>query len=94
MKTYFYLAISQNGSVRSLKNQPSLNWNEISVGMSLDVPDKIFQRPVLQASIIIPEDVVMKTPLNAEVRDNVAEAIEQVTGLKFSIKVEESEEEK
>jgi hypothetical protein len=94
MKRNFYLTVSRNGSVRATKSQPGLGWDEISIGMTLEIPDKIFQKPILNASITIPEDVAMKSPISAEVRDNVAEAIEQSTGLKFVIKVEARETKK
>lgn len=89
MKKQFYLTISRSGSIKATKNQPGLDWDEISIGMTLEIPDQIFKKPILNASITIPEDVAMKSPINAEVADNVAEAIEQSTGLKFVIKVEE-----
>jgi len=89
MNKKFYLVISQKGKVRATKTSPSLEWNEISIGVNLDIPDAIFERPILNASITIPTDTVIKTPINAEVRDNVAEAIKQATGLKFVIKIEE-----
>lgn len=61
--------------------------------MNLNIPDKIFDKPTLQANITIPEEAVIKTPIEASVVDNVAEAIEQATGLKFNITVEKTEEE-
>lgn len=93
MKKQFFLTVSRNGSVKATKNHPNLDWDEISIGMTLDIPDQIFKKPLLTASITIPEDVAMKSPINAEVADNVAEAIEQSTGLKFVIKVEAEKEE-
>lgn len=90
----FYLIINSNGTVRVNRRPPALDWNEVSIFMKLKVPDKIFEKPTLQAQITIPEEAVIKTPIEATVVDNVAEAIEQATGLKFNITVEKSEENK
>lgn len=91
MKKDFYLVISRGGSMRVVKSIPRLDWNEIAISMALELPDALFNRPSLQASITIPEDVVMKTPINAEIMDNVEDAIAQATGLNFTITVEQKE---
>ena len=93
MKIPFYLKVNSNGTVGSYKNPPALTWNEVSIYMVLDIPNKIFDKPTLQANITIPEEAVIKTPIEASVVDNVAEAIEQATGLKFNITVEKKDEE-
>ncbi|MFZ2882119.1 MAG: hypothetical protein WA019_03525 [Candidatus Moraniibacteriota bacterium] len=93
MKIPFYLKVNSNGTVGVTKNAPALQWNEVSIFMNLNIPDKIFDKPTLQANITIPEEAVIKTPIEASVVDNVAEAIEQATGLKFNITVEKTEEE-
>lgn len=89
MKKGFYLIISRTGSMRVNKSIPRLDWDEVSIYMTLNIPDQIFSRPALQATITIPESAVNKDPLTAEVVDNVKEAIETTTGLKFSVSVEE-----
>ncbi len=89
MKVPFYLIVSSSGAIRVNKKAPTLGWKEVSIGMNLDIPDEIFERPILQASISIPKDAVSQSPINADVQENVSKAIEQATGLKFSIKVEE-----
>ena len=92
MKIPFFLTVSSGGSVRVTKAHPGLNWDELSIYCNLSIPDQLFRKPQLQASITIPEEVVMKTPINAKVADNVAEAIEQSTGLKFAITIEGKQE--
>jgi hypothetical protein len=89
MKKGFYLIVSRNGSMRVNKSIPRLDWDEISIYTTLEIPDQLFNRPALQAAITIPESAVNKNPLTAEVVDNVKEAIESTTGLKFSVTVEE-----
>lgn len=92
MKINCYLVINSGGSVRVVKQTPSLNWNEISMKLQVSVPDKLFERPFLQAEIEIPESVVPNSPLNAEVVDNVQNAIREATNLEFNIKVVEEDE--
>ena len=92
MKVPLYLIISNHGSVRVNRQKPSLRGNEVSVYLNLNIPDQIFEKPYLQAEITIPEEAVTKTPINAEIKDNVAKAIEQATGLNFSITVQENPE--
>lgn len=93
MKAVFYLTVNNRGSVRVTKTQPSLDWNEVSILLNLNIPDQVFRKPILQADITIPEEVVANSPINADVANNVALAIEQATGLKFAITVEEKKEE-
>lgn len=92
MRIPFYLIVSRSGRVRVNKTPPRLDWDELSVAMELEVPDKLFARPVLQASISIPESIYPESPLNAHVADNVREAIKQATELDFAIRIIEPEE--
>ena len=64
-----------------------MGWNEVSIYVMMDIPDALFDKPYLQATIAIPQSSVQKSPLNAEVADNCREAIESATGLEFSIRV-------
>lgn len=93
MNTSFYLKVNKWGSVRAVTQAKSLAGDEVLISLELEIPDRIFEKPSLQATITIPEEAVGNTPINAEVKDNVAEAIEQATGLKFAITVVEKKEE-
>lgn len=92
MKIKGYLTVNSRGAMRITKTQPALDWNEISILVGLELPDALFRKPMLQASIVLPEEVAMKDPITAEVVDNVAEAIKQNTGLEFNIKVIKEEQ--
>lgn len=46
-----FLIIGNNKSCRFVKNKVSLAWNEISIGVKIELPDSLFQRPMLQANI-------------------------------------------
>lgn len=85
MKLPFFLTINQKGSVKATKNKPYLDWNEISIQMNLVLPDALFKKPQLSANITIPDEAAISKMIEAEVRDNVKEAIEQVTGMEVKL---------
>lgn len=91
MKVFSYLIINERGSCRLTKGKPSLNWNEISIIVRLDIPEKLFERPLIEASIKIDENIVPKEqPM--EVILNTKELIEESTGAKIDFKVIQQEE--
>ena len=94
MKCSGYLNIKSNGSVRFTKSRIGLDWNEIAVKVSLDIPDELFKRLILEAKIEVGKDIVPK-PQPVELILNTKELIEESTGAKINFKVvpyEESEE--
>jgi hypothetical protein len=92
MKIPFYLTVSQRGSVRATKTPASLDWDEIAIKIELNLPDQLFKRPFLQASIDIPASIIPESPLNAEIANNVKEVIKQSTNLEFNVRVISDEE--
>lgn len=85
-----HLVIKKNGSCRLCVNQPSLDWDEVSVLLEVSMPDAIFERPRLEASITIPDDAALPDMINSEVIENATKAIEQATGLTFAVNVVEN----
>lgn len=81
-----YLVISRGGSVRFVKGTPGLDWDEISLKVSVTVPEELFKRPALQADIIIPKEAGVTSPISVEVIDNMRDAIRQATNLELNIK--------
>ena len=92
MKVKKWLTINSRGSARLTQGQPSVNWNEVSVCLEINLPDEIFRRPRLEAKIEIPKEAAGTDVLSTEVVENVKEAIKQSTGLTFSINVIKEEE--
>jgi len=74
MKTSGYLVINDRGSMRVTKNPPSLEPNEISAHLNLDIPNQFFQRPRLAITIGIPNDVIANVPADVAV-EITAEAV-------------------
>ncbi len=93
MITRFYLIVNSGGSVRAVKSYRQLDADEVAIQMKTEVPDIVFAKPRLEASIKIPAESVSAVVIDGEVADKVGEAIKSSTGLDFSIKVVEPDEE-
>ena len=92
MKENAYLVIGRNGIRGVRKTRPGLNWDEIACKISVDIPDELFRRPLLEATITVKD--IPNTTLNPEVIINTKELIEQQTGAKINFKVIQKDEEK
>ena len=93
MKEQAYLVIGPTGLRGVRKSKPRLNWDEISIRISLDIPDTMFKRPHVEAIIKVSEDAVRPTEINPEIFINTKKLIEQETGMKVDFKVLPSEKE-
>ena len=74
MKTNGYLVIGSNGSTRFVKNKVGLSWNEILIKVSIEIPDSVFSRPLLEANIKLEGDFENK--FDFEVRKNLQDLID------------------
>lgn len=88
MKTHFYLYVKGSGTVRAVKSGSHINADEVEVGVTLNIPDALFGRPILNAEVIIPDAAAFPNIITAEVLDTMHEAIKVATGLTLNIKVE------
>lgn len=75
----------QKASARLAVNSPALDSHEVAVKINLDIPDELFTKPQLQASITIPSDSVNPPIIDAEVVDNIQELISKEIGVDLSI---------
>lgn len=92
MKINRYLAIEKSrrgGSARITTQPPNLKRNEIAVLLNLDIPDALFEKPQLQASITIPDDAVTQPIIDASVVDNIEVVLQQELGVDLSVAVVE-----
>lgn len=81
-----YLTINSNGSTRFTKGKSYLNWDEISVKLNLNIPDELFRRPLIEATINVSEDIIPKEQ-PTDLILNTKELIEESTGAKIEFKV-------
>lgn len=77
----------QKPSARLSVNLPALDSYEIAVKVSLEMPDELFEKPQLQASIKVPSDSVSAPVIEAEVVDNIQELVSKELGVDLSIKI-------
>ena len=94
MKIEKWLTVNSRGASRITHGKPTTRHDEISILLNINVPDELFQRPRLEAKINIPREAAGPDVLTSEVIENVQEAIEQSTGLDFSINIVKYEEDK
>jgi len=92
MKISFYLIVNRKGSVRAVKSYRDLVWDEVAIEQTLEMPDAIFQKPRLSASVVIPDSAAVSTPISAEVAEDARLAIESATGMNVRITVETAEQ--
>ena len=93
MNVNAWLTINNRGSVKVTKTQPGIDWNEVSIKINVDLPDELFRRPRLKASITIPKEAAITEEINAKTIEDCKEAIKTVTGLEMNISVIKHEEE-
>lgn len=87
MKINNWLTVKNNGSCRLTKSKPGVDCNEVSIQLEINLPDALFAKPRLEAKITVPDEAAATEIIESVVSDNVQDAIEQATGLTFSISV-------
>jgi len=86
MKEVSYLIISKNGIKGVRKSKPSLRADEIAVKVNLDIPNALFEKPLLEATITIDKSVAPEK-ISPEIIINTKDLIEQQTGAKIDFKI-------
>jgi hypothetical protein len=89
----FFLALSQNGrwrlSGRLSKSLPALKAGEIALSLTVKLPETLFKKPSLRASIEVPESAVSAPVIDSAVVDNIREIVQQQLGVDLQIAVVE-----
>lgn len=87
-----YIIVSREGRRYSYRlkaemkeREPQLNGNEIAVHLRLDIPDALFDRPMLEAKMALPADVVPKVKITPEITSNLESIIKERTGLNLRV---------
>lgn len=71
---------------------PALKSHEVAVKLHLELPEELFDRPQLQASIRVPDGAVAPTVIDTEVLDNIEEVIRREAGLDLTISLVSEDE--
>ena len=87
MKLSKWLTISSNGSAKITASKPYLDANQVSMKLNINLPDALFEKPALVASISVRDDAAVSGVIESIVHDNVEEALQSATGLTFAISV-------
>lgn len=89
MKIKRYLVVGwrprSKPSTRLTVQPPALESHEVAVQLNLEVPEELFRKPRLEASITIPAEGITPPPINAEVIDNIREIISKEIGVDLSV---------
>lgn len=94
VKIGFYLIIGQyfkdsgftdgKPSVRVVKTLPRCDPHEIPIWINVALPESLFKRPRLQASIQVPESQAPIT-ITPEVQQNIAQVVQEQLGIHLQI---------
>lgn len=79
-----YSSIWNFGSVSAFKTKPSTKANEISIRLEVNVPDKYFDVPELQAKITVPDDAINNV-ISPDVESNIAQIISEQLGMRVNV---------
>jgi hypothetical protein len=90
----FYAIVSQRftnygmqtgkSTVRVTRNKPDCDATEVAVKISLELPDALFKRPSLQATIKVNDDVA-PVLVDADVADNIARVVKEQMGIHLHV---------
>lgn len=86
-----WLVINKNGIKSVRKSKPGLDWDEVAVKINIDVPKELFQRPTLEATLIVKD--IPNNAYHPEVVIDTVALIEQQTGAKINFTVSQVFEE-
>lgn len=85
MNLIFYLVVKESGVVKTCKSKPSLKNDEISIRIQMQIPNALFQKPILSANIIVPHEAVHNKIIEPQIKDNIKDAIQQAAGMEVKI---------
>lgn len=85
----FYIVLRTFGSyglkARMTTKLPALAAGEVVVKVNIEVPVALFERPQLQATIVVPASDVSAPVIDAKVQDNIAAALSEQLGIRVEV---------
>lgn len=82
-----YLIINYRGNVRLAEREPKMMGNEVALRLAIELPNQLFVRPILEASMKVPAEAVPKTKINTTVTDNIQKIIKEAIGLNMVVSI-------
>ena len=79
--------MNSSGSVRVTKSKPDLRMDEITIGLSIELPRALFVKPQLSGTLVIPEEAALPVELPVEMTANVRDAFEAASGMRVELTV-------
>ncbi|EDY85353.1 hypothetical protein GP5015_1593 [gamma proteobacterium HTCC5015] len=73
------------GNVKVTKTKPSVSSDEIALKLNLVVPDSLYYKPTLEATIAVPNEVEHGPVITTEVADNIGQIVREQTGITLEI---------
>lgn len=75
------------GNVKLTKGKPSVNADEIAIKLTGTVPDALFRKPTLSASISVPD--IAEPVVDADMQQEIAELLKDQMGINLVISAPE-----
>jgi len=82
-----WLIIPKYGVLRFRKSKPTLRADEVAIYLDIRLPDALYVKPTLQATVTIKDEAVTPEILTPDIVITTAEMIEKATGMKVEIRV-------
>lgn len=73
---------------RVTARKPRTAANEVALQLTIEIPDAMFMKPVLQARMVVPPEAVSAPVIEPEVANNIAELVRDQLGIKLHISAE------
>lgn len=88
MKMQIYLITSKRGTVRLVKSRKNnLGLEEVCLKLDLQIPDLLFEKPQLQATIKVDEKACIPTNITPDIIIKTQDLIEQSLGMKIQLNI-------
>ena len=86
---YLVLSASSHGyhklNARLTVRKPSLHRGEVAIELNVSVPDTLFDRPILKASVEVPETAAAQSIITADVMQNIGETLTRQLGIRVEV---------
>jgi hypothetical protein len=85
VKTKKYLVVNANGGCKLYSNRPDLGWDEVAVQLDINIPDQMFRRPAITASLTIGEDQIPMQDVTVEMVNEIQELVLNNLGVSLKL---------